>query len=274
MKILSLVENHTTQETLRTQHGLSLYIQWKDKKLLFDTGADGLFLENARRLGIDISEIDAVILSHGHYDHGGGIAAFLRHNLKAQVYVQQQAFGQYLSVRPEGVTYIGLDQELKNHPRLVFCQGKTKLYPGCYLFDGVTERSYFSPANKTLLQRPEDENTCSFCPDEFVHEQYLVLQELGKTVLFGGCCHNGILNVLGKAKSLGYAPDVVISGFHFAHMEVEKYGTFMDRIAQELCKYPSVFYTCHCTGYRAFERMRLTMGQQLHYLACGDEIEI
>lgn len=273
MKIISLVENTSTKENYGTEHGLSLYIEWQDKKLLFDTGASDLFLRNAKQAGVDISDVDALILSHGHDDHGGGLETFLHHNLKAKIYMQKEAFGQYLSASGQQVEYIGLDQKLKDEPRIVYCEGRTEIYPGCTIFDGVTGRRFFSPANKTLLQR-KGVDSCDFEPDEFVHEQYLVLEENAHRVLLGGCCHNGIVNVVDKAIACNMRPDVVISGFHFLHMSIEKSSDFVDLVSKELQKHAILYYTCHCTGKPCYERMKENMGDQIEYLACGDEIEI
>ena len=95
MKIISLVENTSVNEEIKAEHGLSLYIEAKKHKILFDMGQTTLFLENAGKLGIDLSQVDVAILSHGHYDHGGGLEKFLEINKKAYVYVNQYAFDAY-----------------------------------------------------------------------------------------------------------------------------------------------------------------------------------
>ena len=72
MKLTVLMENTTVREDLTAEHGLSLYIEANGKRILFDTGASATFADNAEKLGIDLSQVDLCILSHGHYDHGGG----------------------------------------------------------------------------------------------------------------------------------------------------------------------------------------------------------
>ncbi|NCA67648.1 MAG: MBL fold metallo-hydrolase, partial [Clostridia bacterium] len=77
MKITTLCENTSISPEFKCEHGLSFYVETKKHKLLFDTGESGIFAENAAKLGIDLSEVDIAVISHGHYDHGGGLPAFL-----------------------------------------------------------------------------------------------------------------------------------------------------------------------------------------------------
>lgn len=91
MNITALVENQS-RSGLKAVHGLSLYIETAHHKILFDLGPDETLFENARALGIDLRAVDTVVLSHGHGDHGGALAAFLRLNRDARVYVQRSAF--------------------------------------------------------------------------------------------------------------------------------------------------------------------------------------
>ena len=80
MKIICLMENTTCYNNIKAQHGLSFYIEWNERKILFDTGASDLFVENAKQRNVDLNAVDTVILSNGHYDHSGGIQAFLEKN--------------------------------------------------------------------------------------------------------------------------------------------------------------------------------------------------
>ena len=100
MKITTLLENKTTCDALRCEHGLSLYIETEKHKILFDSGASDAFWENARALGIDLAQVDIAFLSHAHNDHCGGLLTFLRGNRTAKVYLQKEAFGDYYVVTP------------------------------------------------------------------------------------------------------------------------------------------------------------------------------
>lgn len=92
MKIITLIENVVNNGNLLAEHGLSLYITTNNRKILFDTGQSGLFIQNAEKLGIDIADVDILVLSHGHYDHTGGLQAFLEINYKATVLAKKDIF--------------------------------------------------------------------------------------------------------------------------------------------------------------------------------------
>ena len=102
MKIVVLCENSPSSPEFEAEHGLSFYVETPTRRFLFDFGASSLFLRNAERLGVDVSTVDAAFLSHGHRDHGGGLAAFLEKNRVAPVYAAEKALQSYYSLRPSG----------------------------------------------------------------------------------------------------------------------------------------------------------------------------
>ena len=115
MKIWTLMENAACREDLTAEHGLSLYIETGDRKILFDAGQSAAFADNAEKMGIDLEAVDLAILSHGHYDHSGGLKRFLEINGHAKIYVNQYAFD---CCYHGDDRYIGVDQSLKDCDRL------------------------------------------------------------------------------------------------------------------------------------------------------------
>ena len=119
MRITTLVEN-TSVPGLPVEHGLSLFIETKQHTILFDSGQGTLFSENAERLGKDLTKVDLMVLSHGHYDHGGGLRTFLECNDHAPVYMSRYAFESHWNGTAK---YIGLDETLAPNDRFVCTDG-------------------------------------------------------------------------------------------------------------------------------------------------------
>lgn len=92
MRIVTLIENLVYKQGFIAEHGLAIFIETENRKILFDTGQSGLFLQNAQKLGIAIDDIDGLVLSHGHYDHTGGLYPFLEKNSKAKIFAKKRHF--------------------------------------------------------------------------------------------------------------------------------------------------------------------------------------
>lgn len=271
MRIINLIENTEGNKGCFFEHGLSFYVETKQHKLLVDTGASDAFIHNAKVLGIDLTQIDSVILSHGHYDHSGGILAFANMNPNAKIYMQENALGDYYHKTEKMEKYIGVDKAIANLPQVVFVDGDYEIDEELTLFAGVTGRKLWPQGNMALKELVNGE----FLQDEFSHEQYLVITEGDKRVLVSGCAHNGVLNILEKYEEL-YAdnPVAMISGFHMQKKTdyTQEDIAVMEETARELLKTDTIFYTGHCTGEFPFEVMKKILGEQLIYVHSGEEI--
>ena len=254
------------------EHGLCFYIETEKHKLLMDAGQTGLLLENAEKLGIDLTQVDTVVLSHGHYDHGGGILPFAKINPTAKIYVPEAAFGEYYSMNKDGEPhYIGLAKEIQELPQVV--KVSAKIDDELSLFSGIGSEHVIPSTNQRLKKKTED----GFVQDDFAHEQCLVISEGVKKVLLSGCAHHGILNIMDRYCELfGEEPDFVISGFHMMkkHNYSDEDINMIIDTALALRQYKTVFYTGHCTGVEPYNAMKKLMGNQLHYVHSGDEIRI
>lgn len=257
MKIVTLLENTTCRGDLLCEHGLSFYVETNGLKLLFDMGQTTAFAQNAKALGIDLSQVDIAVLSHGHYDHGGGLQAFLRLNSKATVYVHEKAFGRFYNGQEK---YIGLDPVLAAEPRLIRTKGNCILAPGILLTDCSEQAWRFD--SHGLNQKCGE----AFLPDDFSHEQYLVIREGEKQIVFSGCSHRGIENI-----ARHFAADVMIGGFHLSKVEDAQQ---LHATAEKLRGCGTLFYTGHCTGKTQFSSMKESLGEHLQALSTGTVIEI
>lgn len=294
MKIVNLIENTEGREGIISAHGLSFYIETAKHKILLDLGPSDETLKNAKILGINLKDIDIVILSHGHYDHSGGITPFIKINDKALIYMQQSATKDYYADDGKNATerfrYIGIDKEIKKLSQVRFLNGDKKIDEELELFV-IQKRSHELPfANKRLLVMKEkflenrklknkpveiefEEN--DFIRDDFTHEHFLVIHEEGKDILMSGCAHNGILSIMDEYISrYKKEPDVVVSGFHLMKKTDYKKGEIQEikAIAKELKKYKTKFFTCHCTGVLAYEVMKDIMGDNLEYVHSGEDV--
>lgn len=271
MKVHVLVDNESIPEGPEGEHGLSLFIESGGNKILFDTGQGGRFAQNAEEMGVDLSQAHAAVISHGHYDHGGGIGYFLNLNGNAPVYVRKEAFRPYLAFRHGKYTDIGLNPDFGNNPRIKLTEGTVKISEGLTLF-GDTANKYPRPSgNGNLLTGTEGDNR----PDDFVHEQNMIVEENGKAVLITGCSHCGIANIVARAEEiLGRFPDAVIGGFHLRIDEGSEDGSTIQDISKTLSQTGAEFYTGHCTDGPAYGIMKETLGEKLGKMGTGNVLEI
>ena len=257
MRVTVLTENTACRENVAAQHGLSLYLETEEKNILFDMGQDDTFLRNAESLDIDLSKVDVAVISHGHYDHGGGLEAFLRVNAKAPVYIHALAFGDHFNGTEK---YIGLNRKLQEHSRLIFIKGSRCLSENLQLTDcnGLGWHSH----PRGLYRREGD----AFTPDPFEHEQYLEVTEGEKRILISGCSHKGILNIAEY-----FQPDVLIGGFHLNKLEDPRE---LKAIANKLMTGNTLYYTGHCTGDMQYLCLKEIMGDRLQRLSTGLVFEL
>lgn len=272
MIITSLVDDISTQG-MPTEHGLSLHIRLTNgQTILFDMGQSDLFLRNAQRLGIDITHVDTAIVSHGHYDHGGGLKTFIDINPTAPIYIHQDAFQPHYSLRDEGLTYIGLDSAMHQSSRLVPCGAVTAITSDMTLFADVPVVGCY-PGGNRLLFGPDPQQH-----DLFSHEQHLVIHEDNRYILIAGCAHRGIGNIVRRCSEIiGQAPDCVLAGMHMVKsgLDARQQEDYIHQVAAELMNYRTTcFYTMHCTGTDAYTALKTVMGEQINYLSCGQQTEI
>ena len=273
MKIITIMEDRIHDPAYIYEHGLSFYIETKHHKILMDTGQSKNTWINARRLGINLEDIDTVVISHGHYDHAGGLLSFCKINSKARIYLNRNAIYDYYHYKNNEEKYIGIDHRIEQLPQVTYIEHNTQIDEELSIYTNIQGRRLWPQGNTTLHKRVENE----YIQDLFDHEQCLVIHENNKYVLLSGCAHNGILNILDRFKEIyGTTPDLVLSGFHM--LKSQGY-TLQDQediltTANELKNMNTIFYTGHCTGIEPYEMMKKVMKDQLHYMYIGEQIDV
>lgn len=272
IRVVTLMEN-SAKGDLCAAHGLSLYIETPKHKILFDMGPDDGFVKNAEALGVDLSAVDIAILSHGHWDHGGGIAAFFAVNSTAKVYIREDAFEGYFHVEEDMEKYIGIDAALKTSDRIVLTGESCRIDEELLLFADVPRDFDTAGASGRLFRRTAE----GLQLDRFTHEQDLLLTVEGKAVLVAGCAHRGIVNIINGAKArLGRAPDATFGGFHLFQLTENDPASdaVIDLTAKTLLAGDTVYHTGHCTGEYAYERLKAVLGDRLQSIPSGSVYEI
>lgn len=275
MKVTVLIENTAPEGSgLAFEPGLSLYIEYNGKKILLDAGISGDFAANAKKLGVDLREVELGVLSHGHFDHSDGLRAFFPVNGKVKMLLRRGAEGSYFSIKPSP-RFIGIHREVWNgyRDRFQFVDGIYPLGEGMWLLpDGEVDPEFTGRARDLVYKRGEDD----FVPDDFRHEQSLVFETERGLAVFNSCSHSGIVNIVrGVQKMLpGKKVYAVVGGFHMFGKNTangmncsEEYVYKVADALKELGV--EEVYTGHCTGLHALSLLKERFGGGCRGLTSG-----
>ncbi|MDO4546000.1 MAG: MBL fold metallo-hydrolase, partial [Bacillota bacterium] len=200
-----LVENKTDNPGIMAEHGLSIYIEAKGKKILFDAGATDLLVANSEMMGADLAQVDLAVVSHGHYDHTGGFPAFCRINENAPIYIHKNAFREsygYEGDRLEDITCgIRWSKEQRDiiGKRLILTDGPVKITEDIRVTGTVPYAEGFFPTERFFYY---GEDGKELMEDDMSHEQCLVIREPEGLYIFSGCSHRGAVSALECGKSM------------------------------------------------------------------------
>ncbi len=282
MRVTSLIENSRleTAEGLVPEFGLSMLVEHGGSTVLFDMGSSSAFADNADRLELDISRVDAAVISHQHFDHGGGLARFLTANTRAKIYLRDAPLVdrrfKALAVidRP-----IGLDLEIveRHRDRFEFVSDTAEIAPGVFLLTAIGSAHQRPRGNRKLFVRRDT----GFVRDPFDHELMMVVREDNGMAVFTGCSHSGVLNLIDAAiEAFPKTPiKAVFGGFHLiglpfydsmaaSRREVEALGReILERVSGPV-------FTGHCTGKKAFPILAGVMGERLKEFPTGARTEV
>jgi len=274
MKITALVEERARVAGLATEHGLSLILEKDGESWLFDTGQSGIAAENAARLGIDLGGIRGVVLSHGHYDHTGGLDAVLEAAGPKRVFGHPGIFRPRYSLKKKGKSRrIGLPESRAalegKGAEFSLSREWREIADGIYLSGEIPLSPGSAPAEPFLTVRDK----LKLKPDLFVDEQFLLVESPEGLVMLNGCCHTGLIDSLRHARSCrpGAKIRAIVGGLHLRSAGSAE----LKKISEALEEYdPELIAAGHCTGKKAEEMLAEKFGRRFQSLRAGLELEL
>jgi len=277
MKLHVLCDNFASGRGVLAEHGLSLLLEHDGSKIVFDAGQSDIFVRNSVFMGLDLASVNAMVISHGHYDHTGGIAKFCGANSKASIYLQQGCLQK--RYRPaknaaNGMVDIGIadNANFKDDIRLRFHYTDVPIR----IADGVT-LSGKVPRQYNIEADPGDFFIAGedglFLPDMFEDEQFMAIEGKSGIFVFIGCAHAGVMNCIEYAKCLFPGKKIagVVAGMHMKSMLQQRYEVTMEYLRHLS---PDVIIPLHCTGIVAMAELKNYFGDRCRLCGAGDSLEL
>lgn len=260
INITILVDNEAGAG-LEAEHGFSIWVDTGDRRLLFDTGQGELLLANAAALNIDLAAADTVILSHGHYDHSGGLGPLLHHCHSFDLYCHPAAVHPRYAIRNHQAKSLqmpraamaALDRFPQEH--LHWVQQSILLAPDIGLTGPILRETDFEDTGGPFFL-----DQAGHRPDPVDDDLALWIGTDSGLIVLVGCAHSGLINTLQQVKrqNPGQRIRAVIGGFHLVNADRRR----MERTIQALRRMePEQIIPCHCTGEEAVEQLRHAFGK-------------
>jgi len=273
LKITILVDNRSDRPELISEHGLSFWIEADNCRILFDTGQSDALLQNARNLGIDLKTADAVVLSHGHYDHTGGFSSVIELVPAVPVYchpgvvIPRYSLQQDATVRSIGVPG-SFSTALFKSGRVCSVSGPTRLSADIGITGPVPRVSAFEDTGGNFYLDPQATK-----PDLIDDDLSMWFETVAGLVVITGCCHSGLVNTLTYVNKLteGKRLHAVFGGFHLVNASPERIAATCDFLRLHNLRRIG---PCHCTGDRAIECMKREFPNETTVGKVGDSIGV
>lgn len=251
--------------------GLAVWIEHGEKRILLDAGTTGAFAENARKLGVNLADADAGVLSHAHYDHANGLDAFFAVNARAKFHLRAGARECCYGMKEGAYRYNGIRKGLLKQyaHRIDYVRGNCEFLPGAWLIGHSTPGLRKIAARSDLYVR----RFLRMIPDDFSHEQSLVLETANGLVILNSCSHAGADNIIAEVRAAfpGRRIRALIGGLHLYKLTDDEIRAIAASIRASGVEQ---VYTGHCTGDRGFAILREELGEGVRQLHTGMEIEV
>ncbi|MHB0857873.1 MAG: MBL fold metallo-hydrolase [Anaerolineae bacterium] len=267
MHITCLVDNTVGGAHLWGEHGLAFLIEFDRRRVLWDTGASGVvLLHNMEALGIDPIQIEALALSHGHYDHTGGLADLLGRKPGLPLFAHPAFMEERVSRSDGQERAIGLPMSFADLAALVdlrLSAEPQEIIPGVWTTGQIRERPEREGRAAGHLARRDG----ALVEDPYEDDMGLVLERPEGLVLLLGCCHAGLLNTLYHvARRFGGLPTHVIGGTHLGSIDAAEIDHIVDTLKSMGTPW---LYPNHCTGLSAYCRLAMGLGEQVKPCPAG-----
>ena len=265
LEITVLIDNIAC-EPLAGEWGLSILIDADGSRILLDTGADEQFAQNALLLGLDPESIDLGVLSHAHYDHADGLEAFFSLNSRASFLIREGTCEDCFGIKEGELNYIGIRSGVleRNRERILYVSGVYEIAEGIWL---VPHRraDYSAIALRSDLYRVDHGVRR---PDDFSHEQSLVIETEKGLVVFNSCSHAGMANILADIREMLGRDDVYayVGGLHLFKLTDEEVNALGREIEETSVQH---IFTGHCTGAHASELLKERLGERIEQFYSG-----
>jgi 7,8-dihydropterin-6-yl-methyl-4-(beta-D-ribofuranosyl)aminobenzene 5'-phosphate synthase len=278
VKVTVLVEDSVNKPDLTAKHGLSFLVETtsagSNSKILMDAGPPpDIALHNANVLKVDISHLDAIVISHGHYDHAGGLVEILKDIRRpTPVVVHPLAFAPKFSLKPD-LRFIGpdFDQRSVRDARgvLLLARNSVPIATGVITSGEVSRETDFEKVEGFWTIKDQ-----RFAQDQMTDDQALLINVREKgLVIISGCAHAGIVNTVRHAQKIAGTNSIhaIIGGCHLANADDKRIQATLDQLVKIQ---PKWLYPCHCTGSKATHRLLDSFDERCSPIRTGDVIEL
>lgn len=277
MKVTAIIENESYNPDILCQYGLSLFVETNGHGFVLDTGADDSALKNYNKIIKSTDKIDAIIISHNHSDHIGGLQYFVdatQDNIPIFISsaVDEVLYTKRFLKKKKLVSRNNLI--LNNKSRINFVEDKLQIFDNVYVCRIQNPDSQFLCKDKKLKQMQDG----VLISDKFLHEIYVAVIEDGECKILSSCSHNGIVNIVNDAKRR--FPESVVScfigGLHFRGKKKNQLNCkidYMNKVFEKVNNFDIKIFTCHCTGQKAFEIMKTISNSNPKYFSSGESFD-
>ena len=272
IRITVLVENSVHRQGLVAEHGLCFHVQSGEQSLLFDTGQTDLAVINAETLRIPLDRVEAVVLSHGHYDHTGGVTAMLDVVPEARIYLHPAAFENKFSHNSGQSRSIGMSDCVAQTIRqraggFIQTTRQTKIFEGVFVTGEITRSNAYEDSGGAFFL-----DAAGTQLDPITDDQTLVIDLGCSVVLLLGCAHSGVVNTLEHVRHLtgGKSVSAVIGGLHLGSASEVR---IQQTIARLLDAKLEILAPTHCTGWPATAKLWSAFPDICHPAGVGTVFE-